>query len=107
MANIVKDGNTWIQIILDSDWISGYHNFASCKFKPSAAGDNLVLREYPVNTGSTSIATANWPSIELYSASGDTIGCLFKGKHRSRIHIPYSECTFSAATQAIITFEVF
>ena len=107
MANIVKVGNTWIQLILDSDWTSGYHNFASCKFKPSAPGDNLVIKEYPVEYGTTAISTTDWPAIELYSVGGDTIGCLFKGKRRTKLHIPFSECTFSTATAAKITFEVF
>jgi hypothetical protein len=109
MANIVKEGNTWIQVILDgsTNWTSNFLNFASCKFRPSAAGDNLVLREYPVDFGASTLATTNWPSIELYSSSGDTIGCLFKGKRRTKLHIPASECTFSMATSAIITFEVF
>jgi len=107
MANTVKQGNTWTQIILDSDWMSDFCNFASCKFKPSAAGDCLVIREYPVDYGTTTIATSNWPQIQLYSSGGDTIGCLFKGKRRSKLYIPFSECTFGTAASAIITFEIF
>jgi hypothetical protein len=106
MANIIRQGNTWIQVTLDSDWISGYHNFVSCKFRPSGPGDTLVLKEYPVSEGTTTIATSDWPSIELYSSTGDPIGCLFKGKRRTKIYIPYSSCTFASPSKAVITFEV-
>jgi hypothetical protein len=107
MANIVKTGNTWISLVLDSDWTSGFHNFASCKFKPSAANDRLVIKECPVDFGSTSIATANWPSIELYTESASTIACLFKGKRKSKLYIQYSACHFATPASASITFEIY
>jgi hypothetical protein len=107
MANTIKSGNTLIQLILTEDWTSNFHNFASCKFKPSAVGDLLVIKEYPLDHGVTTIATTDWPAIELYAKSGDTIGCLFKGKRRSKLHIPYSECIFTTPASASITFEVF
>jgi len=107
MANSVKVGNTWISLVLDSNWISGFHNFASCKFSPFTAGDKLVIQEYPVDYGTTTQATSTWPKLVLKSIAGEPIECFFKGKRKTKLYIPYSECVFSTPASVNITFEVF
>jgi hypothetical protein len=103
MANIEKQGVSWLQVILDGsgDWISSQALLLkSLKFQPSAAGDKLVLYEVVPD-----VDESLWPKLVLSSNSGDTVGCLFNSISMIKVMIDYSACIFTDINETVITFE--